>query len=250
MKSFGAPPQYLGTVGRYPRGGVWASGDVARDAWTEGQAMTPLINRAVGGITHNFEAAGDFTLNNSASVGSTNANTAIGATNALQLSAASSQSATMANNRLTVPASTAFTIDGWARLTTLGSARNILVFDAGTNNGWYIVTTSGNAVNFFNNGSGVVSPTITVSVNTWFHYMMVSDGSTFSLFVDGARSATASYSSKIGNTAVGTLRAGDATANPAATYWNGQIGGLRVLIGQAIVDPSKLTVPVPTTLFL
>jgi hypothetical protein len=155
---------------------------------------------------------------------------------------------------LTVPTNAAFnigtnsfTLECW--FYSLGSTNYQAIVSAwGTtqsNSAFEIATNGSNLFIQIAYGSSQVSfqPTAPASYQ-WNHVAMVSNGSTLSAFVNGARIGTQAFSSSINS----------ASFNPAIGYrvaasnypFLGYIASPRLVNGSAVYDPSSTTITVPT----
>lgn len=145
----------------------------------------------------------------------------------------------------------AFTIEGWA-LCPVAPTNNIGIVNKAPNN----TSTSwspGWCLSFFNNYINVNLPndtklftgqTATVPLNRWFHFALVKNGATVSLFQEGTRIATATNANAYSNTTdpitIGTDR------NLAGGKFTGYFSGIHLVKGEALYDPTLATLTVPT----
>lgn len=88
-----------------------------------------------------------------------------------------------------------------------------------------------------------LTSTVFASLNTWYHVALVRSGSSFALFINGTRAATATSSGTLVNNtdsfAVGY-------ANYTSTFFNGYISSVRYVVGTAVYNPASTTYTIPT----
>lgn len=191
------------------------------------------------------------TLAGDASIGTTSANTAIGATNALQLDGTGDY-ASVALCSLGVPANWAFCIEIWARTTVALSSTHVGIVEwvDGSGGSWGIFHYGTNSAiqSTRNGGSSFGSGTLTQ--NQWGHIAWCRNvAGNQAVFIDGTRAGTASSTTAFGGSASGTLYVGRNNAAFSGNDFTGQLHALRVSIGYSFYDPTQTTLTVPTTLF-
>jgi Concanavalin A-like lectin/glucanases superfamily/Glycine rich protein len=102
--------------------------------------------------------------------------------------------------RLTTPSSTVysfgtanFTIEFWFYRTGVASGQRMignLPNSGWTGNNWVIGSDNGGTnivyyINNYNNSSPLLTGTTTISINTWYHYALVRNGTTFTQYING-----------------------------------------------------------------
>jgi hypothetical protein len=116
--------------------------------------------------------------------------------------------------------------------------------------GFYLLISGSNVtqVLFDVGASTALSATsLTYPINTWHHFVVCRSGTTLSLFVDGTRVATATYSSAINANSSGTVQvARYAYGSPYQNWLQGNISNVRVLKGSSAYSASSSTLTVPT----
>lgn len=195
-----------------------------------------------------------FSLANSATIGTTSANTAIGATNALQVNG-TDQYASRAFPSLGLPSAVPYSMEIFLRTTATLGATSVGLFGwvDGTSGDWSLFHKGASgALAFGLNGSsvanGVSASSGTLTTNVWNHVAVGYDGTNLSIFLNGSRIATRTYSTTAyGGSAAGTLYIGSDGAT--AQEHTGQVCGFRLCIGSTLIDPSGTTITVPPTLF-
>jgi hypothetical protein len=97
---------------------------------------------------------------------------------------------------------------------------------------------------YFYNGSNIIRDTTSASLtsNQWNHVVLCRSGTTLSLFSNGVRRGTATYSSAI---SFSTCTIG--RYYPGGYDTNGYISDVRMVKGTAVYNPSQTTYTVPTT---
>jgi hypothetical protein len=133
-----------------------------------------------------------------------------------------------------------FTIECWFYQTNNTGGQDIIgnASSAGTNN-WGIYLTS-SLISFLNYNAGIVN-TSSPSLNSWHHIAISRSGTTLSMFIDGVRGATTTYSTDISST--NSVRIGYF----GNAYFNGYISNVRVVKGTAVYNPSSTTITIPTS---
>ncbi|WP_375433283.1 fibronectin type III domain-containing protein [uncultured Friedmanniella sp.] len=162
-------------------------------------------------------------------------------------------------NGSVIDTSKSFSVSAWARTNQLTSARIVASVDASNYSGFTLSQTNTGRWVFSRASSNVTSPTVTASVGpvatvgTWYHLTGVYDSvaGTLTLYVDGTKQTSASYTSgwkATGNFIIGRSRAAGAPVG----YFDGSIDEVRVF--PYVVDDATATAlaappapPVPAT---
>ena len=97
-----------------------------------------------------------------------------------------------------------FTLDCWAKITTLASARTLICHSTDLNNMWRLYVTTGGALRFEIVSSGVVAFSVQtddslVSAGAWVHLAATRQSSTFRLFIGGSLRASGFTTAAIPN---------------------------------------------------
>jgi hypothetical protein len=146
---------------------------------------------------------------------------------------------TIPNNTALNPGTGDFTFELWVYFNALTQGN---IFDGNTN-GISLALDASNRISFGqSNVAYLVTDTAAMTIESWFHIVVVRSGTTLSLFKNGSRVATATNSS---NFTTGTInRIG---WNGFSAYFNGYISNLRIVKGTAVYSPSATTITVPTS---
>ena len=104
----------------------------------------------------------------------------------------------------------------------------------------------GNTIGAWINGSLRVSGTVTASslLNKWIHIAYVRTGSTLSIFVNGTRVATGTYSASVSNN---TIYVGQQTPGGNNHFVTGYMSSVRLINGSNSYNATQSTLTVPTT---
>jgi hypothetical protein len=99
------------------------------------------------------------------------------------------------------------------------------------------------------NGASALSVTgQSISINAWHHFVLCRSGTTLSIFVDGTRIGTITYSTAINSNTSGTLQiARNAYANTYQNWLSGYISNVRILNGTSAYSASVSTFTVPAS---
>ena len=122
---------------------------------------------------------------------------------------------TLPNNTIWNFQANSFTVEAWIYLTSLsGSIAN----HYNEPNGWQFgITESGELRLLYNSAATVVTPASSVGINQWHHVALVSDGTNFTIYVDGA--------SKVSSAVVAIT---DLSATLSVGNFSGFISGFRI----------------------
>jgi hypothetical protein len=138
-----------------------------------------------------------------------------------------------------------FTIEFWFYPTSVTQANHLVgnfnTNEGGitTNNDWYISLASTAYVNFYfaYNGTSFVSTfagSHAVSVNTWYHYALVRNGSVFTGYLNGQQDGTLTSSASLDNgTSTQYFNVGCSGVNQTTAPFNGLMDDIRVTNGFA-----------------
>jgi hypothetical protein len=144
----------------------------------------------------------------------------------------------------------AFTIECWFYKTASGNAAAISKWNAGgtdSNAAWDLDFESGNIRGIVASGSSVTSITSTEpALNTWNHAAFVRSGNTLSLFVNGSRVGTTTFSGSVNNGTQAVLVGQISPSSFGGYIFTGYISNARVVKGTAVYDPTQTTYAVPT----
>jgi len=217
-----------------------------------GETGTVLNESIIRTLLAQFDSASTtWTLAGDAAINSTNANTDIGATNALQLDGTGDNASLATSISFGRAGGVPMSAEIWARTTVALTTTNTGIFE-------YRDSSSGSLGVFHygpsqtvqverNGGSTFGSGTLTQ--NAWTHVAFAMDASNnAAIFVDGTRTGT-STATGFGGTANGTFNVGNANTAFGGNAFTGQLSGLRIVIGREVYDPTESSITVPTTMF-
>ena len=159
------------------------------------------------------------------------------------------------SNYLTIPGSSldlgsTFTVEGWLRSTQVDNTQYVIERRDGANQALFelrVGTASPTSV-VVRSGGTSRSYSITVNVNTWYHFAIVGDGSNTYLYWDGVQQSTPIAAAGAGSASDGDLYIGRLVASSTNEY-QGYIDDLRITAGVARYS-SSFTPPTsayPTT---
>lgn len=148
------------------------------------------------------------------------------------------------NNYFDLPNNTAFdqfgawTLECWLYKTTVGAS---YIYSQNTTNFLQLSTNASNFIVIDRSGvGGLITSTNAITINTWIHVALVSDGTNMKLFVDGVQSgSTASVGTQAASAS--TVRIG-AYQGTGAIGFAGSISNLRLVKGTALYT-SNFTPP-------
>lgn len=121
-----------------------------------------------------------------------------------------------------------YTIEGWVNPSSLASRGTIISKHAN----WMVFIDNATTLIMHVDGVGEVSRTVpTISTGTWYHFAVVSNSNTISIYWNGVRAGT-SFSTGTPNTSVSIGVGVDRPSNPLR-YFNGYIDELRISKGVA-----------------
>ena len=124
-----------------------------------------------------------------------------------------------------------FTLSLWAKLSSLGTTRNI--FGVSTNHSFQF--TSGNALNLtFAGTSALTTTALFRDASAWYHIVWTQSGTSHTLYINGVSVGTATATSNAFNTAVAHQLGAANTAN----YFNGYLSEIYFIDGQALTPSS------------
>jgi len=174
-----------------------------------------------------------------------------------------------ANNTLSMPSNAVFelgtnnhTIEFWFYHTSRGLYDTIFAYGNNppqwtSRSNYYINMGSNQFLVVLGNGSGgwemLLSGGTLVTLNTWHHYALVRNGSTFTLYINGTSRGTATTSAPIG-TQVGSLVVGSHGVGGGDGY-TGYISNFRFVVGTAVytsnfTPPTSPLTAIPNTQLL
>jgi hypothetical protein len=142
-----------------------------------------------------------------------------------------------------------FTIECWVYPTVNISSEQSLISQWGTSSGnssWQLQIQSNQAKVGVESGSTVTEMISgTVVLGMWNHIAGTRTGNTFSLFLNGIRVATSTFSASV-NDAAFSVGIGIRGANTVAPFLGGYIADARVVNGTAVYDATATTYTIPT----
>ena len=152
----------------------------------------------------------------------------------LLLAASGSDIISTPNNALFNFGTGNFTVEGWLRITGTAWWSYMGQFDNGSA-GWYIDINTSRAPRLVakddSTGRGVpITSSTAMSLNTWHHLAVVRNGSTITMYLDGASVGTYAISTNAITDATGIFQAGFSTAG---RYFNGNMDETRITKGVA-----------------
>ena len=140
-----------------------------------------------------------------------------------------------------------FTIELWMYSRNVGASLHLVTFAASTvsassDAGFYVRQFGGVVQGYCFEGNNTIGAVATgsVSVERWYHIAYVRSGSTFTMYLDGTSTATATSSAAANFDAGWNLNIGSAYTN--VYHYNGYISNLRIINGTALYT-SNFTVP-------
>jgi hypothetical protein len=163
----------------------------------------------------------------------------------------------LASNSAFDLASGDFTIEFWMN-TTASQNSDARIIGNWNNDGWaankwsvhinHSSPSTPNQVAFWvynaNSGSQLLLSTTTVNGIGWVHVAVVRSGTSWALFINGTRQATATSSSAMSSGACPIQIGGTSSAGEVVT---GYISNIRMVKGTAVYSPASTTISVPTT---
>lgn len=239
------PRQYVG------RPTAFAVRDIDDGYGGSGETGAVLNEGNLRTLFAQFDSASTtWTLAGDAAISSTNANTDIGATNALQLDGTGDSASLATSISFGRASAVPMSAEIWARTTVALTTTNTGIFE-------YVDSSSGSfgifhygttqTVQVERNG-GSTFGTGTLTQNTWVHVAFAMDASNnAAIFVDGTRVGTSSGTG-FGGTANGTFKVGSANTAFSGNAFTGQLSGLRIVLGREVYDPTESSIAVPTTM--
>jgi hypothetical protein len=138
-----------------------------------------------------------------------------------------------------------FTIEAWVYRNASG-AEHYICSQRGAGSGYELRINSNNTLQGFYTGGSSITSTGTVPANQWVHICWVRSSSTASLYINGTRDGTGSFSNGSSAYTAYALRIGYTTAPPAGSM-NGYVSNFRLVKGSAVYDPTSTTLTVPTS---
>ena len=88
-----------------------------------------------------------------------------------------------------------------------------------------------------------MTSTSTFNDNEWYHFALVREGNTFTMYVNGAREATDTQSGEF-NLDIGSgVRLGKSEWDGANGFFSGQISQLRITVGNARYSGAGFVIP-------
>jgi hypothetical protein len=159
---------------------------------------------------------------------------------------------TVADSSLLEPGSGTFTAECWIYPTALpptyGAA--VLAKSATTSYGPFLIIIDPTTRYIYAYCSTTASSwdigltsTVLASLNTWYHVALVRSGSSFALFINGTRAATATSSGTLVNNTDSFIVG---YANYTSTFFTGYISSVRYVVGTAVYSPASTTYTIPT----
>ena len=141
-----------------------------------------------------------------------------------------------------------FTIEGWFYALSVASDTTIVskwtATGTANSNSWLLFVTSGVATFLTSTNGSAVDVNIsggTVTVNSWNHIAVSRSGNTYSLYLNGTRTATTTNSNSLAD--VATVVAIGRYSGGTFGYMNGYISNARIVKGTAVYTGSTYTVP-------
>ena len=141
-----------------------------------------------------------------------------------------------------------FTIEGWFYALSVASDTTIVskwtATGTANSNSWLLFVTSGVATFWTSTNGSAVDVNIsggTVTVNSWNHIAVSRSGNTYSLYLNGTRTATTTNSNSLAD--VATVVAIGRYSGGTFGYMNGYISNARIVKGTAVYTGSTYTVP-------
>jgi len=150
---------------------------------------------------------------------------------------------TVADNTALEFGSGDFTVEAWVYLTATPGASGAMVASKGSEFNFAVQQNLKLFFSFFIPGQTDISGNTALPLNAWSHVAVSRSGSSFALFLNGARDATATNSSAISATA-NNLFIGDWSSGGRTV--TGYMAGLRLVKGTAVYNPASTTYTVPT----
>ena len=132
-----------------------------------------------------------------------------------------------------------FTIEFWMYSRNVGSSLHLVTFAASSvssssDAGFYVRQYGGVVQGYCFEGNNSIGAVATGSISTfrWYHIAYVRSGSTFTMYLDGTSTATATSSEAVNFNAGWNLNIGSAYTN--VYHYNGFISNLRIINGTAL----------------
>ena len=140
-----------------------------------------------------------------------------------------------------------FTIEFWMYSRNVGASLHLVTFAASTvsassDAGFYVRQFGGVVQGYCFEGNNSIGAVATGSISTfrWYHIAYVRSGSTFTMYLDGTSTATATSSEAVNFDSSWNLNIGSAYTD--VYHYNGFISNLRIINGTALYT-SNFTVP-------
>jgi hypothetical protein len=194
---------------------------------------------------------GKMHLVGNAAIASTNAHTAAGFTNALQLDGTGDYAT--CTSRLDIPASTAFYAEVFARSTVALGAGRRAVMAFGVSGQYWTLQWYGPSTTFIFDTSGagttLLGTTVTFNTNTWYHIAVSKDASgNWNLYFDGTRIDTGFSNATLSAAGDNAFYLGEETSaySGSSVEWQGQLCGAFICIGNDL-GATGASITVPTT---
>jgi hypothetical protein len=135
------------------------------------------------------------------------------------------------------------TVELWFYPTATPSNQVILdQRESSPSGGGYSIECGSNLIPYLATTVAVVSGTIAMNLNEWNHVVYTRSGTDLSLYVNGARSATATNSTNLTSQRV-TI---GGYTNRSSSLAYGYISNVRLVKGTSLYDPTSTTITVPT----
>jgi hypothetical protein len=149
-----------------------------------------------------------------------------------------------------------FTLEGWLNANVVSGSTNIVRC---TNNYSIAILVSAGVLVFYlssNNSSWDIASSVgtgSVSTSTWYHFALVRNSNTFTIYLNGVASGTATSASVVYNN--DGFNIGAEQNGSAAGVFNGYITNVRMVVGTAVytanfTPPTAPLTPITNTKFL
>jgi hypothetical protein len=137
-----------------------------------------------------------------------------------------------------------FTLECWVYTTSYTGPNTDVIMSTyqDGSNGWTIGITNGVFYGAAAGDSAQLNSSVAPTAS-WTHLVLARSSTTLSFFVNGSRAATATNSTNMASTSAVTI---GTNVGGGGLSFNGYIGGLRVVKGTAVYDPTQTTLTVPT----